>query len=347
MFTLTKSGDSTALQRQNRRLKRLKEQGVTRSTVFVHQDCRLALDQLRPHLIDGTKSLTLASLIQGIEAQAKPVNVAQVRHLSPFRYPGGKTWLVPQIRNWLNVAKRPVDVFVEPFAGGAMAGLTAASEGLAYSVALSEIDADVAAVWTLIFDGSEDEVAWLQGRILHFDVTLENVRSVISKEPRTLRDRAFRTIIKNRMQRGGIMAAGAGLVKAGEAGRGLRSRWYPETLARRIEMLRPLRDRISFQKCDAFQAIEQFSSNPRAFFFIDPPYTAAGKKAGSRLYEHSDIDHHKLFAVMAAIQGSALLTYDDTPEVRKLAAHYDFQVVSVPMKNTHHTIMSELVLLKS
>ena len=31
----------------------------------------------------------------------KPVNVASVPQRSPFRYPGGKTWLVPHIRRWL------------------------------------------------------------------------------------------------------------------------------------------------------------------------------------------------------------------------------------------------------
>src|ERR1700674_1531455 len=34
----------------------------------------------------------------------EPVNVASVPQRSPFRYPGGKTWLIPYIRSWL-VAK--------------------------------------------------------------------------------------------------------------------------------------------------------------------------------------------------------------------------------------------------
>jgi len=29
------------------------------------------------------------------------VNVASVPQRSPFRYPGGKTWLVPLVRQWL------------------------------------------------------------------------------------------------------------------------------------------------------------------------------------------------------------------------------------------------------
>ena len=31
----------------------------------------------------------------------RPVNVASVPQRSPFRYPGGKTWLIPHIRRWL------------------------------------------------------------------------------------------------------------------------------------------------------------------------------------------------------------------------------------------------------
>ena len=46
------------------------------------------------------------------------VNVASVPQRSPFRYPGGKTWLIPQIRAWLgSLPERPAE-FIEPFSGG-------------------------------------------------------------------------------------------------------------------------------------------------------------------------------------------------------------------------------------
>ena len=347
MFTPLTSRDATALQRQNRRLGKLKEQGVHRSTVFVHQECKEALDNLRPLLLNKQSAQALLDFVDHLQTTGTVTNVAQVRHLSLFRYPGGKTWLIPTIRKWLTFTQGPVDVFVEPFAGGAIAGLTAAAENLAYSVALSEVDADVAAVWTLIFDGSANDVIWLQKRIRGFDVKLETVQCVLNSTVDSQKDRAFRTIIKNRMQRGGIMASGAGLVKTGEAGRGLSSRWYPETLAQRIDTLLSLRTKISFQQCDAFDAIEQFSENPNAFFFLDPPYTAGGKKAGTRLYEHSEVDHERLFEVIARVKGKAMLTYDDTPEVRTLARQHGFTAATLPMKNTHHAILNELVLLKS
>jgi len=77
----------------------------------------------------------------------EPVNVASVPHRSPFRYPGGKTWLVPYARSWL--ANRPIrsDLPIEPFAGGAIVGLTAGFERLAEHVILVENDQDVASVW--------------------------------------------------------------------------------------------------------------------------------------------------------------------------------------------------------
>lgn len=110
--------DATALQRQNRRIECLKEQGVTRSTVLVHHECKPALEGLRHHFVDPLKADALASLAAQLQDKKTPTNVAQVRQLSPFRYPGGKTWLVPEVRKWLTASKAKPSVFVEPFAGG-------------------------------------------------------------------------------------------------------------------------------------------------------------------------------------------------------------------------------------
>lgn len=343
---MSKTTDTTALARQNRRLDRLKEQGVVRTTVFVHEECKPALEGLRTHLIDPKKATILSELIEHLHDKKAPTNVAQVRQLSPFRYPGGKTWLVPEVRKWLSLSSITPSVFVEPFAGGAMIGLSVAAEQLAEQVVLSELDDDVAAVWQTIFQGKKADVNWLCNEITKFDVTLENVKAVLDNEPKKVREKAFRTIVKNRMQRGGIMAAGAGLIKAGEAGKGLKSRWYPETLAKRIETLQSLQDRICFEKSDAFEVIRRYSEDPNAFFFIDPPYTAGGKKAGARLYTHNEIDHEGLFKLMASVRGTVMLTYDDAPEVRALAESNGFRIEPIPMKNTHHQLIKELLIMK-
>lgn len=279
-----------------------------------------------------------------LPVRPRVVNVASVPHRSPFRYPGGKTWLVPRIRSWLRgITSRPT-VLVEPFAGGAIVGLTAAFEELVDHVVLVELDSQVAAVWQTILS---DEAAWLVDRIISFDVTRENVCAVMARNECSKREVAFRTILKNRTFHGGILASGSSLIKRGENGKGLRSRWYPSTLAKRITEIETIRDRITFVHGDGINVIRKFARRKRAAFFVDPPYTAGGastKRAGKRLYTHHQLDHERLFAVAARVAGDVLLTYDDTEEVRALAKRHDFLIKSIPMKNTHHAVMSELLI---
>ena len=72
-------------------------------------------------------------------------------------------------------------------------------------------------------------------------------------------------------------------------------------------------------------------------FFIHPPYTAGkGRRAGRRLYKHSEIDHVALFDMVSRAAGLAVMTYDDCPEVVEMAYHHGFQIERIPMKNTHH-----------
>ncbi|PYS25269.1 MAG: hypothetical protein DMF72_02220 [Acidobacteria bacterium] len=90
--------------------------------------------------------------------------------------------------------------------------------------------------------------------------------------------------------------------------------------------------------------MKQNAKNPRAAFFIDPPYTAGGKKAGRRLYTHSALDHEELFDVTSKVSGDFLMTYDDAADVRALAKRHNFDVELIAMKNTHHAEMTELLI---
>jgi len=273
------------------------------------------------------------------------INVASVPQRSPFRYPGGKTWLIPYIRQWLNAFPQRPTTLVEPFAGGAIVGLTAAAESLADHVELIELDEDVAAVWQVLLQSTAD-AEWLAERIMCFELTLTNVTAVLTDIPNTTRERAFRTIIKNRVNRGGILATGAGLIKAGEAGKGLSSRWYPLTLQKRMIEIVKNQHKISFIQDDALQVLAQRTWLPTTAFFIDPPYTASKKGAGSRLYTHNELDHDKLFALVAQLPGQVLMTYDDSEAVRSLAAKYQFIWHPIVMKNTHHARKTELLIGK-
>ena len=105
-----------------------------------------------------------------------------------------------------------------------------------------------------------------------------------------------------------------------------------------------MKDKIKIVQGDGLQALRANAHRPDAVFFIDPPYTAAGKKAGSRLYTHNELDHEELFSVAGKLRGDFLMTYDNTEGVVTLARKHGFAVKAIFMKNTHHAEMSELLI---
>lgn len=334
--------DNTAKHRQKKRLNRLAEQGLYRKSILVHQECNKVFESFKPYFANP-KSIEELKKISDQILENKPVNVAQVKQISPFRYPGGKTWLVPEIKKWIFSLNFKPSVFIEPFAGGGITSLTIAIEDLAEKVVMVELDPDVAAVWKSILNNPD----YLCKRILNFEVNQENVMKVISSKPKDINEHAFKTIVKNRTQRSGIITSGASLVKSGENGKGLKSRWYPQTLVRRMRTIHEFRHKIEFYEQDAFKVITKYKDQSNAIYFVDPPYTAGGKKAGKRLYTFNEIDHKLLFSEMSEIEGDFIMSYDDADEVYQLAKKFNFFVTKIPMKNSHHTVKYELLIKRA
>lgn len=273
--------------------------------------------------------------------QPEIVNVAKVKQLSPFRYPGGKTWLVPGFQKWLlSLSFRP-KYLVEPFAGGGIISLSAAYYGLVDKCIMIEKDEEVASVWKTIIYG---DWKWLAKKIMTFDLTPETAKKIIDSSPVTCEEMAFRTILKNRVYHGGILANGSGMLKYGENGKGILSRWYPNTLANRIKTIVSLKNRLEFHEGDAFDYIPYYANHQETVFFVDPPYTASKKKAGKRLYRYSEINHDNLFAILKEIKGKFMLTYDYDENIIAFANKYGFAYKKIPMKGTHLSLRHELMI---
>ena len=331
------------------------------------------------------------------------VNVACVPQRSPLRYPGGKTWLIPHIRYWLTgrvgarlsaggeaasqadarngrqrrlqrlveakaqtpaparAAAKP-GLLVEPFAGGGIVSLTAVMEGMVERCLLAELDEDVSAFWQAALKCG----ASLQSRVRRFQPTRDAVNALASNVPAGVLDRGFRTLVLNRTRRGGILAAGASLSRRGENGKGVASRWYPETTIRRLAEIERHAPRIGFRQTDGLDLLASLASASDApsdmernggpcaaaspsevVAFVDPPYTAAGgKRAGARLYRHYEVDHAKLFGRLANSGIDFLMTYDCAPEIVSLVEEHGFHAVRAAMKSTHHAELSELVITR-
>ena len=306
------------------------------------------------------------------------VNVACVPQRSPLRYPGGKTWLIPHVRAWLGgsagttlggppgaTGRAPLleqlgppagsplghtcrpRMLIEPFAGGGIVSLTAVMEGLVERCLLAELDRDVAAFWhaALRFGPALTE------RVLRFEPTRQAIVALMSQHPADVVEQGFRTLVLNRTRRGGILAPGASLSRQGENGKGLASRWYPHTIASRLTCIGKHSSRLTFCETDGLALLHSIlqghgGGSGELVAFIDPPYTAGGKRAGRRLYAHHQIDHERLFAMLADSRIDFLMTYDCAPEILALVAKHEFHAVQVAMKNTHHAKLRELVITR-
>ena len=269
------------------------------------------------------------------------VNVASVPQRSPLRYPGGKTWLIPHIRHWLKGIEPRPKLLVEPFAGGGIVSLTAVMEGLVDRCLMVELDRDVAAFWHAALRYGPE----LCEMVRRFQPTREAVNVLSRQVPANVLEHGFRTLVLNRTRRGGILAPGASLIRSGECGMGLISRWYPRTLADRLSAIADHAHRIEFSEGDGMALLEATPAG--AVLFVDPPYSAGGKQAGRRLYAHNQLDHTRLFALLAAANADFLTTYDKSDEIQALVYTHDFHAVEVEMKNTHHAKVPELVITRT
>lgn len=270
------------------------------------------------------------------------VNVAAVPQRSPFRYPGGKTWLIPHVRAWLHAMNRP-RMLIEPFAGGGIVSLTAVMEDLTDKCLMAEIDEDVAALWKAALYESRELVE----RVREFTPTRESVEELSRLHPTNVVEHGFRTLVLNRTRRGGVLAHGASLTRKGENGAGLASRWYPNTLIRRLCAISEYAHRISFYETDGMNLLSSLLDQPTGdvALFVDPPYTGdGGKRAGRRLYAHNEIDHSRLFSILEDSGANFLMTYDCSSEIESLIQQHRFHAVRVLMKNGHHALMPELVI---
>ena len=178
---------------------------------------------------------------------------------------------------------------IEPFCGGGTVALTAVCEDLVGLSIMAELDHDVAAFW----HAALRQNAELCHLVSEFEPTREAVSALNGQAPRSLLEHGFRTLVLNRTRRGGILAPGAALTKSGENNKGLSSRWYPDTIIQRLRNIEAHAAQLNFCETDGLELLEVVAEVPGTVAFIDPPYTAGGKRAGNRLYAHHLIDHRR------------------------------------------------------
>lgn len=236
---------------------------------------------------------------------------------SPLRYPGGKGALYSRLRRVIRDNGLAGCTYVEPFAGGAGAGLGLLVSGQVAKVVINDLDPAIYAFWKTLVDQP--------------DFMIDRVRKVPLnvKEWRTQKDvyatggdgdvakLGFATFYLNRTNRSGVLNGGpiGGLDQTGNYL--IDARFNRDDLAERMRTLALFGKKIIVTRADGKVVVQKYASQKNTFIYADPPYF---EKAGSLYMNYFREDDHASLATELNKKPNAhwLLTYDDVPQVEQL-----------------------------
>jgi DNA adenine methylase len=176
-----------------------------------------------------------------------PMRLAASRRygtLSPLRYPGGKSALAGLFADIIAELDLHGPVYVEPYAGGAGAGIALLRTGIVDRIVVNDIDPAVHAFWVAVTQRNVELVE----RVRTVSLTVEEWR----RQREVYRTGGEGDVLKlgfaffflNRTNRSGVLNAG---VIGGQAQTGnykIHARFNRDTLAERLTAIGGLADRI-------------------------------------------------------------------------------------------------------
>lgn len=272
-----------------------------------------------------------------------------------LRYPGGKGRFAKILA--ANVAASANDTLIEPFAGGGAAGLTLLKQNVITKLILVEKDPRVAAFWIKLRQDSNfarqvEDFTFASKEPHTKDIgELESRKKCLEDELERLKksDVGMWTLVKNRCSFGGYLGGGLlvkGFGRPADAEKdskghrqysyyeGVGSQWNGANLAKNIRSIHELfeANKIDFIFGDAFEQLPKYSN---AFAFVDPPYTLGENAPGEGLYKENEIDHTRLFDILAERTAPWIATYNNCERVRTLVSRYPFKIGETKMNRLH------------
>jgi len=237
--------------------------------------------------------------------------------VSPLRYPGGKGALYMRLRQLIRDSDLAGCTYVEPYAGGAGAGLGLLATGQVTKVVINDLDPAIHAFWRTVVD----EPSYLMDRIKKTPVDVTEWRRQKdvygSGAEAEMRELGFATFFLNRTNRSGVLNGGpiGGHDQSGTYK--IDARFNRADLIERVRLISLYASDITVLSQDGVKVIESYGGQHATFIYADPPYF---EKAGSlymnsfQLSDHEGLAH----ALNNLAAASWLLTYDNVPTVHEL-----------------------------
>lgn len=243
--------------------------------------------------------------------------VTQRPMVSPLRYPGGKGALYSRLRWLIRESGLAGCTYVEPYAGGAGAGLSLLVTGQVERVVINDLDPAVCAFWKTLVEHPEGLVERIKKVKLTVAEWKRQRRIYATGDVGDVETLGFASFYLNRTNHSGILNGGpiGGLKQTGNYK--IDARFNRADLAERIRILALYAERIEVTGEDGRSVIQRYGRRSKTFIYADPPYF---EKAGS-LYMNTFAaeDHVALSVSLNRLSSKAwLLTYDNVPQVHEL-----------------------------
>lgn len=265
---------------------------------------------------------------------------SQDRWISPLRYPGGKARMAAFLGEVFDRQIGPMDIeiWMEPFAGGAGAGLTLLDQHLVEEVWLVEKNPALAAFWRAVVEQGPkfaNHVEHLTPNMALWQASTDLLHAAADGNQLDDLQLGLAAFVVNRCSRSGIVNHRTGPIggKQQDGRWTVASRFNATELAERIRHIHSLRSIQVFEE-DAISHIAELNDSgigDELFLFVDPPYI----REGNRLYANgmSAADHQRLADALNNCWTPWMLTYDDEPAVAE-DLYPDCRVLAYQIPNT-------------
>lgn len=264
--------------------------------------------------------------------------------LSPLRYPGGKAALAGLFSDLISELRIERARYIEPYAGGAGAGVALLRAGFVEELVINDIDPAVYSFWRSSIYDTANFLKLLSSAPLTVE-EWRRQRDVYRRsdagDPLAL---GFAFFFLNRTNRSGVLNAG---VIGGQSQTGpykIGARFNRDELASRIRGLGDLRERITVLDLDGQDVVERYAGDPRAFLYIDPPYVEKGSSLYLNAFDARD--HADLAKTITSLDDTHwLVTYDVSKLVASLyegqhACRYTLNYSAYRPGQTHEVLVA-------
>lgn len=236
------------------------------------------------------------------------------RWISPLRYPGGKVRMSEWLAEVFWRAAREgslldIEVWIEPFAGGAGAALMALDRYDVPEAWIVETNPAIAAFWEAVMgDGGElaAKVAATVPTLGLFEQSRELVAAALAGEDVDVGELAYAAFILNRCSRSGLVLPNVGPIGGKQqAGRyTIASRFDGPKLAARINTVTAFGSRFRPRRGDGIDSIEELNGSigieDEVLLFVDPPFPrkslCCGVMCGHAKHDPSNVEAGSLVA---------------------------------------------------